>query len=332
MEVSYLERVTDPLVAQVLEAYKDYGILDQTYVMIIADHGHTPVLRDPQHALGADPDEGPAAVVKAAGFRPRKFVLNPGPNDQDYQAVFAYQGAIGYVYLADRSTCPNPGTTCDWKRPPRYRQDVLPVARAFYDSNKTGRPNPYMKGKLDLIFARVPTPPGKDTNEFEIFDGHGLVPIWEYLLFHPRPDLIQLNRRMRWLSVGPCGNRSGDILLLTKSGLNRPIKDRYYFSGPYHSWHGSASPQDSYIPLIVARENYSGEKLKKIVDKAIGPEPPSHLSLVPMVLGLLVSEPPIAPAVPGKDQGGAPSQGVTAAPPPATVGSAPSTTPAAKSQ
>ena len=137
---------------------------------------------------------------------------------------------------------------------------------------------------------------------------------------------------MRWLSVGPWGDRSGDVLLLTKSGLNRPIQDRYYFSGPYHSWHGSASPQDSYVPLIVARENYSGEKLKKIVDKAIGPVPPSHLSIVPVVLGLLVSEPPIAPAVPGTDQGGAPSQGVTAAPPPATAGSAPSTTPAAKSQ
>ena len=331
-EVSYLETVTDPLVAQVIAAYKDYGVLDQTYVMIIADHGHTPVLRDPQHALGANPDDGPAAVVKAAGFRPRKFVLNPGPNDQDYQAVFAYQGAIAYVYLADRSTCPNPGTTCDWKRPPRYREDVLPVARAFYNSNKSGKPDPLMKGTLDLIFARVPTPPGKDTNEFEIFDGHRLVPIWEYLLFHPRPDLIQLNRRMRWLSVGPWGNRSGDILLLTKSGLNRPIQDRYYFSGPYHSWHGSASPQDSYVPLVVARENYSGEKLKKLVDKAIGWEPPSHLSLVPIVRELLVSEPPIAPAVPGTDQGGAPSQGVSAAPSPITAGAAPSATPAAKSQ
>jgi hypothetical protein len=331
-EVNYLETVTDPLVAKVLEAYNDYGVSDQTYVMIIADHGHTPVLRDSQHALGADPDQGPAAVVKAAGFRPRKFVLNPGPSEQDYQAAFAYQGAIGYVYLADRSTCPNPGTTCDWKRPPRYRQDVLPVARAFYESNKTGSPVPYMKGTLDLVFARVPTPAGKNTKEFEIFDGHRLVPIWEYLLFHPRPDLIQLDRRMRWLSVGPWGDRSGDILLLTKSGLNRPIQDRYYFSGPYHSWHGSASPQDSYVPLVVARENYSGEKLKKIVDKAIGREPPSQLSLVPIVQALLVSEPPIAPAVPGKDQGGAPSQGVAAAPSPATQGAAPSATPAAKSQ
>ena len=316
MEVGYLETVTDPLVAQVLAAYKDYGILDQTYVMIIADHGHTPVLRDPEHALGADPADGPAAVVKAAGFRPRKFVLTPSASEQDYQAAFAYQGAIAYVYLADRSTCRNPGTTCDWKLPPRYKQDVLPVARAFYNSNKTGKPVPRMKGTLDLIFARVPTPPGKNTNEFEIFDGHRLVPIWEYLMRHPRPDLIQLDRRMRWLSAGPWGDRSGDILLLTKSGLNRPIQDRYYFSGPYHSWHGSASAQDSYVPLIVARENYSGAKLKQMADKAMAPELPSHLSLVPIVLELLASpEPPPAPAAP-----------------PVSSGAVPSTTPAAKSQ
>jgi hypothetical protein len=320
MEVNYLETVTDPLVAQVLAHYQKLGILDQTYVMIIADHGHTPVLRDPKHALGADSNQAPADVVKAAGFRPRKFELNPGPNEQDYQAALAYQGAIAYVYLADRSTCPNPGTTCDWKRPPRYKEDVLPAVRAFYNSNKTGQPVPQMKDTLDLIFARVPTPAGKDTREFEIYDGHHLEPIWEYLLFHPRPDLVQLDRRMRWLSEGPYGNRAGDILLLTKSGLNIPIQQRYYFSGPYHSWHGSASWQDSHVPLIVARQNYSSAKLKKIVAKAAG-EHPSHLSLVPIVLTLLATEEPQPPATPPVPAGQPPSSG-----------SAPSATPAAKSQ
>lgn len=310
MEVGYLETVTDPLVAQILAAYQDYGILDQTYVMVIADHGHTPVLRDPQHALGADTNDGPGAVVKAAGFRPRKFVLNPGANEQDYQAAFAYQGAIAYVYLADRSTCPNPGMTCDWKRPPRYKQDVLPAAQAFYNSNSTGRPVPMMKGTLDLIFARVPTPPGKATQEYEIFDGHRLVPIWEYLIRHPRPDLVQLDRRMHWLSAGPYGNRSGDILLLTRSGLSNPIQNRYYFSGPYHSWHGSASPQDSHIPLIVARKDYPGAKLKRLVDKVVGSQP-SQLALVPIVRALLASEPPAAPALqptkPGSDRSATPA-------------------------
>ena len=314
MEVEYLETMTDPLVAKILDAYRAKGILDQTYIMVIADHGHTPVLKDPHHALGAQDSNGPEAVVKAAGFRPRKLVLNPGASEQDYQSAFAYQGAIAYVYLADRSTCPNPGTTCDWKRPPRYKEDVLPVARAFYYSNKYGRRVPAMKDTLDLVFARVPTPAGQITNEYEIFDGHKLVPIWEYLLAHPRPDLIQLNRRMRWLSAGPYGNRAGDVLLLSKSGLNHSIQDRYYFSAPYHSWHGSASIQDSHIPLILARKDYPGAKLKRLVDGLAGPEP-SQLALVPIVRSLLVSEPPAAPAVP-----------------PAKPGSDQSVTPAAKSQ
>ena len=153
--------------------------------------------------------------------------------------------------------------------------------------------------------------------EYQIFDGHRLVSISEYLIAHPRPDLIQLNRRMQWLSAGPYGNRSGDILLLSKSGLNRPIQKRYYFSGPYHSWHGSASWQDSHIPLIVARQNYPAAKLKEIVDEVAGPNP-SQLSLVPIVLSLLATDlqpPPSAPAAP-----------------PASPGSAQSATPAAKSQ
>ena len=58
MEVAYLVTVTDPLVAKIFDAYRNYGILDQTYVVVIADHGHTPVLSDSRHALGANSSEG----------------------------------------------------------------------------------------------------------------------------------------------------------------------------------------------------------------------------------------------------------------------------------
>jgi hypothetical protein len=50
-------------------------------------------------------------------------------DQQDYQTTVAYQGAFAYVYLADRSTCPREGDRCDWSRPPRLEEDVLPVAR-----------------------------------------------------------------------------------------------------------------------------------------------------------------------------------------------------------
>ncbi len=315
-EVGYLERVTDPLVGTLLESYKAQGILNQTYIVIIADHGHTPVDKDSRHALGADPDDGLSPVVTKAGFRIRKFKLKLADDEQDYQAVFAYQGAIAYIYLADRSKCGSSGAKCDWTRPPRYEQDVMALTRALYKANRTGAPTPKLKGTIDLIFARRPSPAGKDALPFEVFDGKRLVPIADYLAAHPRPDLIELDKRMRWLSAGPYGNRAGDILLLTVSGMNHPIDQRFYFSGPYRSWHGSASEQDSHIPLIVAREGYSGVKIKQLMDK-VDDEQPSQLSLVPIVRALLTSETPQKPAAP---------------PAPSPVAEVPSKTPAVKSQ
>ena len=305
MEVDYLEQVTDPLVGQILAEYRKRGLLDQTYVMIIADHGHTPVLHDERHALDSQAQDGPAPLMAKTGFRPRPFVLDPAPNQQDYQVAFAYQGAIAYVYLADRSTCPKPGDKCDWSKPPRFKQDVLPAARAFYWANQTGRNSAKLKGTLDLIFAREPRRPGRNAKPYRIFNGSRLVEIEDYLEDHPRPDLLQLNRRMRWLSAGPYGDRAGDILLLTHSGLERPIEDRYYFSGLYHSWHGSACEQDSHIPLVVACTKCSSQRVRKLVEKVARGRPPSQLEVTPLALKLLKSDgdlhaPPAGSATPAR--------------------------------
>lgn len=305
MEVEYLEEITDPLVGTVLDEYRKRGLLDETYIMIVADHGHTPVLHDEQHALDSNSDDGPAPLMRKTGFRPRPFVLNPAANQQDYQVAFAYQGAIAYVYLADRSTCPNPGDKCDWSKPPRFKQDVLPAARAFYRANQTGEGSPKIKGTLDFIFTREPRAPTQDARPYRIFNGHKLVEIEDYLEDHPRPDVLQLNRRMRWLSAGPHGDRAGDILLLTKTGLDHPIQDRFYFSSLYHSWHGSASQQDSHIPLVVACSKCNGDTLRKLVAKVAHNRAPSQLDVTPIALTLLDSQitPPNAPAaVPSQPQ------------------------------
>ncbi len=283
-EVEYLETITDPLVGQVLDAYRAAGVLDRTYVLIVADHGHTPVLKE--NAMGSEASDTPAALVRAAGFRTRKFKLNPGPNEQDYQAAFAYQGAMAYVYLADRSTCSAPGQKCDWNKPPRFEADVMPVLRAFDYVNRTGTPFPRLKGTLDLIFARKPVPPGTTPRPFEIFDGKKLLPIYSYLAAHPRPDLLKLNERMRWLGVGPYGDRAGDIVLLARSGLTIPIQDRYYFSGPYRSWHGSPSEQDSHIPLILACPGKEGAELRDFATRVVGIQP-SQLDVTPLVRAIL---------------------------------------------
>ena len=78
-------------------------------------------------------------------LRMREFVLNPGETEQDYQNAVTYQGAIAYLYLADRSTCPTKGDRCDWQRPPRLAADVMSVVYAFYKVNTTGDPIPTSK-------------------------------------------------------------------------------------------------------------------------------------------------------------------------------------------
>ncbi len=173
--------------------------------------------------------------------------------------------------------------------PPRLEEDVLPVARAFSLASEQGEAIAAMKGSLDLVFAREPRPVEEEDLPFQVFDGSRLVSISEYLQAHPRPDLLRLRERMDWLSVGPWGERAGDVLLLARSGLERPIEDRFYFANRYRSWHGSPTAQDSRIPLIIAKRNEEGRQLRERVDGLLGPEP-SQLSITPLVLELLQSQ------------------------------------------
>ncbi len=189
--------------------------------------------------------------------------------------------------MANRSTCPKDDDRCDWSRPPRFEEDVIPALKVLYRSNRYGKPEPSLKGKLDLIFSRQPMPSGENALPFEVFDGEELVPIDDYLSKHPRPELAELAKRMRWLSAGPYGNRAGDIVLLPKACPNLPIEQRYYFAQMTHySWHGSACEQDSHIPFILAQENGSGEKMRLIMSR-FGGSSPSERELTPLVRSLL---------------------------------------------
>jgi Type I phosphodiesterase / nucleotide pyrophosphatase len=298
-QVRYLELVTDPTVGAVLDEYAKKNVLDHTYVIFISDHAHIPTINDESHELGTDEKGSPFAAVAKARFRVRRPSLLLPNRDKDYQAVLAYQGFMAYIYLADRSTCPKDGQHCDWKKPPRFEEDVVPVLEAFYRSNRYGRPVRDLKGKIDLIFARQPVAAGEDALPYEIFDGEDLVRIDDYLIDHPRPELVHLNERIRWLSAGPYGNRAGDILLLPRACMNLPIQQRYYFAAITHySWHGSACEQDSHIPFILAQEGGSGRRMRSIL-RRFGGDSPSEKELTPLVR-LLFSDSIPAPSKPGK--------------------------------
>jgi hypothetical protein len=285
-QVRYLGQVVDPAIGEILAAYRRAGALEGTWIVFVADHGHTPVLPDDRHAMGADGDDEPPQVLRNLGFRTRPLELELDPEEEDYQAAVAYQGAFAYVYLADRGTCPRPGDRCDWKRPPRLAEDVLPVARAFFEASRTGAGVPSLRGAIDLVFARQPRAPGQDALPFQVFDGRRLVPVGEYLAAHPRPELLDLERRLEGLAAGPYGHRAGDVMLLSQTGLQRPLEERFYFSSSYQSWHGSPTLQDSEIPLLVVNASSSGAEIRARVQRAAGARP-TQLSVAPLVLDLL---------------------------------------------
>jgi hypothetical protein len=286
-QMRYIEQVTDPAVGAILDEYRKQGALDNAYVIFISDHSHIPTLDSERQELGTGEHNSPFAAVRRAGFRVRRPLLDD--LDPDYQAVLAYQGFMAYIYLADRSTCRREHQRCDWRKPPRFEEDVMPALNAFYRSNRYGRPVAKLKGTIDLIFARQPVGPGQTALPYEIFDGRELVSIDDYLLDHPRPDLIDLKQRMDGLGAGRYGNRAGDIVLLARACTDLPIRDRYYFAAMTHfSWHGSACEQDGHIPFILAQVGGSGTRMKSIMSR-FGGNSPFERALTPLVEALFES-------------------------------------------
>ena len=270
---AYLRTVVDPALGRLTERLRERGALDNRYVVLTSDHGHTPVVYDDAHALSTTGDDDPPVLVRKAGYRLRPFKREVSKND-DFNAVFASGGAMAYVYVADRSMCPKEKDVCTWIRPPRYEEDVIPMAEAFYRNNEDGSLVPAMKGTLDLILTRRPKPYLEIDLPFEVYVGGGkTVPVGEYLRDHPHPTYVAVDQRLRDLAVGKHGERAGDVLLLAHNGDRATPEERYYFAARYRSWHGSPSRQDSEVPFIVAHPHRDAGSLRAQIEGILGEVP-----------------------------------------------------------
>lgn len=260
----------DRMFGELAAALERRGALAERYVLLVADHGHSEVPHDGSTLLSTDAADGPPAVLTGAGFRLRPFALDTAT--RDFQAVLAYQGPVAYVYLADRSTCAKEGTECDWQRPPRFRQDVLAAAEAYYRANRSGHYAPHLANTLDLILARRPRPYPEDDLPFEVYAGGGrLVPVKEYLRRHPRPRWVAFESRLRDLAVGRYGERAGDVVLLARDGAGDGPAGRYYFGAArQESVHGGPSRRDAEVPLILAHRGRTTRALRSLVRGAFG--------------------------------------------------------------
>jgi hypothetical protein len=272
----YMKEVIDPMIGGLRRRLIERAALANRYVVVVSDHGHTEVMHDDLHALSNKTDH-PPSVLERAGYRVRPFEAQVKDSDP-FQSVLAYQGAVAYVYLADRSSCADGSSPCDWTRPPRYEEDVLPAADAFYRNNLDGTLAPGMRGALDLVLTRRPVRVAEVDSPFEVYVGNGQTePVVGYLRAHPHPAYVAMAARLRDLAVGPHGERAGDVLLLAHNGDRDRAEDRYYFATPYHSWHGSPSQEDSRIPLVVAHPKKGAAELRATVRSYLGQDPPAQL-------------------------------------------------------
>jgi hypothetical protein len=281
-----LAELVDPALATLLEEYRRRGALAQTVFVFVSDHGHTPVRDDGAQALGMPRDEAVPAWLEGLGFRTRPSVLQTAEDEADFQLVAAYQGPMVFLYVADRSTCPRPGERCDWSRPPRYEQDVLPLLRAL-EARRAANEPPF--AFIDLLLSREPVPVAEPAAPFSVFDGEGLVSVRDYLARVPRPELLAFEERLGWLSAGRLGHRAGDVALLTDFGAHRPVEERRYFGPRYHSMHGGAAELDSLVTLAVAGAPGSGEALGELVRRTLSADLPSLLDVAALLEALLAA-------------------------------------------
>jgi arylsulfatase A-like enzyme len=280
--------VVDPALGRLVERMRARDMLANRWVVVTADHGHTAVIADAAHAIDTGEDDAPG-VLHALGWKTRPFRASVDAHDP-FDAVLAYGGAMAFVYLADRSRCTGE-RACAWDAPPRYREDVLAVADAYYRNNETGELAAGMRGALDMILVRKPRPVADIDLPFEVYIGDGkTLPIDTYLAQHPHPTYVDVARRFEELAVGRHGERAGDLLLLAHNGDRERPEDRYYFAKPYRSWHGSPSRQDSEVPLIVAHPKRTAAAIHAWVGAVLG-DRPYQRKVTDIVMGLRTHPP-----------------------------------------
>ena len=187
---AYLRDEIDPHIGALLDLYRARGVLDDTYVLLVSDHGHTDVIGDDRHSLDTGGRDEPPALLDSLGYRLRDFSISPDSSDAN--VVMIYDEAVAMLYLANGAACPARGDHCDWSLAPRLDQDVLPLARAFRtasDADTSGVGG--LSGALDLIFVRASDPSGRTSPPYRVLHEGRAISVAEYLRQRPRPDLVE---------------------------------------------------------------------------------------------------------------------------------------------
>jgi hypothetical protein len=272
---TYLREVIDPQVGRLLDALAAYGMLEGALFVLVSDHGQTEVTPDDRHAirLGFPFDRELGHVFAALGLDVHDI---PG-EDPACDAVMGLNGGMAYVYLQHRAG--------RWADPPRYAEDVLPVAQAFSDVNELGLYEDELQGSLELILVRDAEREGWQ-GEYRVYLGGGRTQSFaDYLAAHPGLDYPDAANRIRLATSA----MTGDLILVAREG--------FYFATPMAGMHGGLLRGESETVLTFARPDASpGEVawLRETVTGVVadrcasqGHREPSVADMVPAVSALM---------------------------------------------
>lgn len=263
----YLREEIDPRLKPLREAMQDAGALDNRYIVISSDHGHTQVLSDDEHSLSIKGEGEPPTLLEAGGYTVRPFSIDVS-DDAYFDTVLAYQGALAYVYVANRSTC-TPEAGCNWSLQAR-QEDINELAELFFNNNESGELVSEMQGVLDMVLIRNAVTSTPESQRFEVYLGQDkTVSLTDYLAANPHDDYVELVTRLNHLTAGPYARNVGDVILIANNGNKHTPEERYYFSEAYYSWHGSPSKQDAEVPFIIAHPQKSRSELAASADAAL---------------------------------------------------------------
>ncbi len=270
VQLDYLASFVDPQVGRLVQTLGLLDLLDNLLVVVVSDHGQIAVIPDDRHSLRLSfPfDREMGYLFDALGLDVHDY---PG-EDPDCDAVVASNGGLAHVYLRNRQG--------QWLDAPRFEQEVLPVARAFWEASLMGRYASDLYDAISMILVRDVEQDGWAA-PFQALTPQGdLLPVASYLSQHPEIQTVDAAARLRQLE----GPSSGDLLLLSN------YADQFYFAGPTTGVHGGLHPEDSLAVASLGWLNASSDqhvRLRSVADAVIGErrqaEGRDHASLVDIV-------------------------------------------------